>query len=155
MGSGCQSLIPSNATVWLPQRGAVHMPLGARLCGHHTWLSGSWAELLWIWLKAAAVLPSQNYPKIGVDHCHTDLLKPLLSSHLGPVWAESPVNRCRQNVKVCPFAVAKILLLILSSWTPTKIFLPGVIWASKTRLSLVQKQSLFFDQKMERYKLMF
>ena len=49
-----------------PSRGAVQMTLRAMCCVHHTLiLLGCLAELLWIWPKAATVIPHQSKLK---DH---------------------------------------------------------------------------------------
>ena len=112
----------------------------------------SCSEFVWRLLPFYTVRVTQRSELIIVTQTSQSLCCPSTWSQYGPraQWIGAD-----KKVKVCPFAVAKILLLILSSWIPTKILLPGVIRASITRLSLVQKQSLFFDQKMERYKLTF
>lgn len=43
--------------------GTVQITLGAPLCVYHIEVLGCWAELLWIWLMAATVLPHQGILK--------------------------------------------------------------------------------------------
>lgn len=51
--------ILNTATVWPPQGGVVQITPRAMLCVHCFRVLSSWAELIWIWLKAASFLLHQ------------------------------------------------------------------------------------------------
>lgn len=69
------------------KRGTVQITLGATLCVYHMEVLGCWAELLWIWLKAATVLPHQGILKDQSQSSSREPPKPLQSSAGSTPWA--------------------------------------------------------------------
>ena len=92
-----QSPVPNDAIVWSPPGASVQMTLGAMLCMNHSQISGCWAELLWIWLKAAIVLTHQNVLKdqSQSSSCEPPKASTILLLEPGPAW--NRVGRYRQK----------------------------------------------------------
>ena len=82
-----QSPVPNDAIVWSPPGASVQMTLGAMLCMNHSQVLGCWAELLWIWLKAAIVLTHQSVLKDQSQSSSREPPKPLQSSACSTPWA--------------------------------------------------------------------
>ena len=103
-----QSSVPCNATVWSSQVGAVRVTLEVMLCVRHTWVSGYWVELLWIWSKATTVLPCQSVLKDQSQSSPCELPKAFAVLPLEPEWAHSLVETYELKAMVHLIWVAKI-----------------------------------------------
>ena len=79
------------------KRGTVQITLGATLCVYHMEVLGCWAELLWIWLKAAIVLTHQSVLKdqSQSSSCEPPKASTILLLEPGPAW--NRVGRYRQK----------------------------------------------------------
>ena len=74
----------------------------------HTWVSGYWLELLWIWSKATTVLPCQSVLKDQSQSSLCELPKAFAVLQLEPEWAHSLVERYELKAMVHLIWVAKI-----------------------------------------------
>lgn len=108
------------------QGGTVQITLGAMLCEYQTWVLDCWAELLWIWPKAAAVLPHQSEFKdqsqsFSGEPPKASTILSLELGHIQSLWLGGG-----EKGTVHPIWVARILLLTLPSCSPTRSFSPSV-----------------------------